>query len=617
MTSMFIRATITKNRKTGSEYVTHRLVETHQTEKGPRQRMVMSIGKLDLPKSRWKELAKALEYRLSGAENFAPDDIKFVADEVMKNQIDLVGNREEKDKREKGALYENIDLNSIGSSDSRSIGPELACCATWKQLGIDDILDQLGFSQREMSLAKIVVMGRLIKPGSDRSTWEWYRNQSSLRELLPTDENEVGRNSIYEVADLLMEHKESIEKALYSNMLGLHNTAPSVFLFDLTNLYFEGQCKNNELAMFGKSKEKRSDCRLVTLALMVDQNGFPVGSKIYKGNQAEAATLVKILDEYMPKDGRQDFAIMPTIIMDRGIATKENVQLVKDRKLNYAVVEREQDLQSHIEDFKGDRTDFQEIPRKGGESVWVKKVNAPNEGCSKIICVSETRAAKEESMVTKKEQRLVTDLESLRCTVEKGAVKKAEKVLERIGRLKERYGKVASFYDMQYKYSDDAKSITEMTFSRRHHKDEDVYGCYSIETSHKNLDSEGIWKMYMTLTRVESSFKSIKTDLGTRPIYHQLAHRTSGHLFISVLAYHLLISMEYRLRRKGMHTSWKTAREILSTHQRQTVMMTNDKSEIIHVRVTGTPESAHREIYHALEVNVEQQRLISRVGFRL
>jgi transposase len=614
---MFIRATTTKNRKTGKEYTTHRLVETHQTEKGPRQRMVMSIGKLDLPKSRWKELAKALEYRLAGTENFAPDDIKFVADEVMKNQIELTSNRDEKDKREKGAIYENIDLNSIGSSDSRSIGPELACCSTWKQLGLDEILDDLNFSQREKSLAKIVVMGRLIKPGSDHATWEWYRNQSSLRELLPKEEEDIGRNSIYEIADLLMEHKEEIEKALYSNMIGVHNTAPSIFLFDLTNLYFEGQCKKNELAMFGKSKEKRSDCRLVTLALMVDQNGFPVGSKIYKGNQAEPPTLNKILDEYMPEDGMEVFSVIPTIIMDRGIATKENVQRLRDRKLNYAVVERHQDLKEYIEDFKGDRSEFNEVVRKAGESVWVKKVLTSLEGCSKIICISETKAAKEEAMVTKKEERLVSDLERLRGSIEKGTVKKSEAVLEKVGRLKERYGKVVSFYELNYKYSENGKVITEMTFVRRQHKTEDTYGCYSIETSHQNLGAEEIWRMYMTLTRVESSFRSIKTDLGTRPIFHQLASRTSGHLFISVLAYHLLISMEHRLRQKDSTISWKTARDRLSTHQRQTVVMTNDKSEIIHVRVTGTPESSHKEIYQALEVNVEQQRLISRIGFRL
>ena len=129
--------------------------------------------------------------------------------------------------------------------------------------------------------------------------------------------------------------------------------------------------------------------------------------------------------------------------------------------------------------------------------------------------------------------------------------------------------------------------------------------------------AEEIWKMYMTLTRVESSFRSMKTDLGTRPIFHQLARRTSAHLFISVLAYHLLISMEYRMRKKGLKDSWKTAREILSTHQRQTVIMTNQESEIIHIRVTGTPESHHKKIYQALEINVDQQRLISRVGFRL
>jgi transposase len=614
---MYIRATNTKNKKTGKDYTTHRLVETYQTEKGPRQRMVLSIGKLDLPQSRWKELAKALEYRLAGTENFAPEDIESVADEVMKRQQALVGNTEAKAERENNALYETVDLSSVASTDSRSIGPEIACCSTWKLLEIDDILKECDFSKREIGLAKIVVMGRLIKPGSDQATWDWYRQRSSLSELLPKDEEEIGRNAVYEIADLLLEHKAKIEKALYAKTIGVHNTSPSIFLFDLTNLYFEGQCKKNTLAMFGKSKEKRSDCRLVTLALMVDQNGFPVGSKIFKGNQAEPATLNQILEEFMPDDHTELFSVKPTLIMDRGIATKDNIKRIKDKGLSYTVVERHQNLNPYIEQFKGDHSDFEEIKRTNGESVWVKKVENLEDPGSKIICISHTRAAKEEAMISKKEQRMLTDLESLSRSIEKGTIKKTETVFERIGRLKERYGKVSHYYDINYEYSEEKKAVTKLIFMRKHHQDEDTYGCYAIETSHENMNAEEIWKMYMTLTKVESSFRSMKTDLGTRPIFHQLARRTSAHLFISVLAYHLLISMEYRMRKKGLGHSWKTAREILSTHQRQTVVMTNQESEIIHIRVTGTPESYHREIYQALEVNVEQQRLISRVGFRL
>ena len=614
---MYIRATKTKNKKTGKCYTTHRLVETYQTEKGPRQRMVLSIGKLDLPKSRWKELAKALEFRLAGTENFAPDDIQSIADKVMENQQSIRENTEAKANRENAAIYETIDLNSVASTDSRSIGPEIACCSTWKLLGIDDILKECDFSQRDISLAKIVIMGRLINPGSDQATWNWYRNKSSLSELLPKDEEEVGRNAVYEIADLLLAHKEKIEKALYVKTIGVHNTSPSIFLFDLTNLYFEGQCKNNTLAMFGKSKEKRSDCRLVTLALMVDQNGFPVGSKIFKGNQAEPATLDEILDEYLPDGSTVLFSVKPTLIMDRGIATKGNIKQIKNRNLDYAVVERHQNLNPYVEQFKGGHKDFEEIKRTNSESLWVKKVDISNDSGSKIICVSHTRAAKEQAIVSKKEQRLVTDLEGLSRSIEKGNIKKTETVFERVGRLKERYGKIFQYYDIDYQYKDNGKVVKELSFVRKHHQNEDIYGCYAIETSHKNMCAEEIWKMYMTLTRVESSFRSMKTDLGTRPIFHQLARRTSAHLFISVLAYHLLISMEYRMRKKGLKDSWKTARETLSTHQRQTVIMTNQESEIIHIRVTGTPESHHKKIYQALEINVDQQRLISRVGFRL
>ena len=369
--------------------------------------------------------------------------------------------------------------------------------------------------------------------------------------------------------------------------------------------------------MFGKSKEKRSDCRLVTLALMVDQNGFPVGSKIFKGNQAEPATLDEILDEYLPDGSTVLFSVKPTLIMDRGIATKGNIKQIKNRNLDYAVVERHQNLNPYVEQFKGDHKDFEEIKRTNSESLWVKKVDISNDSGSKIICVSHTRAAKEQAIVSKKEQRLVTDLEGLSRSIEKGNIKKTETVFERVGRLKERYGKIFQYYDIDYQYKDNGKVVKELSFVRKHHQNEDIYGCYAIETSHKNMCAEEIWKMYMTLTRVESSFRSMKTDLGTRPIFHQLARRTSAHLFISVLAYHLLISMEYRMRKKGLKDSWKTARETLSTHQRQTVIMTNQESEIIHIRVTGTPESHHKEIYQALEINVDQQRLISRVGFRL
>jgi len=193
--------------------------------------------------------------------------------------------------------------------------------------------------------------------------------------------------------------------------------------------------------------------------------------------------------------------------------------------------------------------------------------------------VSESKAAKEEAIISKKEQRLVADLERLRSSVEKGTIKKVSTVYERVGRLKERYGKVSQYYALDYAKNKDGNMVTEMKFSRQQHKDEETHGYYANETSHENLKPEEIWRLYMTLTRVESSFRSMKKNLGTRPIYHQLAHSTSSHLFISVLAYHLLASMEYRMRRKGITLSWKSAREILSSHQRQTVMMTNKEIE--------------------------------------
>ena len=612
---MYIRETVTKNKKTKTKYSKHQLIESIRTEKGPRQRIVMELGTLVLPKSQWRRLAALLEARLAGQLSLFEDEAELSqsADQAMENYDFLQSKQVEKTMRRDQRELVTIDMNRVETALSRSLGPELVAHSYWERLGFDTILNACGLSLTEQSLAKAVIIARLIAPTSDLATWGWLRHQTSLLELLPVNLSQVGKDAVYEIADKLLIHKSKLETSLRKRETELFPGETTLFLYDLTNTYFEGSCLDNDLAHNGKSKEKRSDCPLVTLAPVVDQRGFPLHSQIYGGNQSEPQTLSDIVKHLYESDEPDLFGhIRPTIVMDRGIATKDNIALLKEKKYPYIVVERRAVEQDYIEEFMNAKSSFRRVDQQAGanlsqevnvsEAVYAKKLPW-EEGC-RVLCVSEGRERKEIAIDALKEERFLKDLTALQVTVTKGNVKLLEKVGERIGRLKERYPSIARHYEIQFELDADQKKVTAVTWIKKPTRSErsTLTGCYVIETSHKELSVEEVWRLYTTLTQVEYAFRSLKTDLGIRPVHHQLAERTRGHLFISVLAYHLLICIEHQLREKNDHRRWSTIRKQLSTHQRNTVILTDEHDQIHHIRVSGKPESIHQEIYQLLDV---------------
>jgi len=200
----------------------------------------------------------------------------------------------------------------------------------------------------------------LVNPSNDLDAWKWLRNRSALLELTDEDLSNVGKNVIYEIADTLLEHKDYIEKELRKKEAILFSEKNTLFLYDLTNTYLEGNGKNNGLAKRGKSKEKRNDCPLITLALLVNSRGFPIFSQIYKGNQSEPETLEKVLNR-LECENNTLLQFMPTIIMDRGIATMDNIDLLNKRECPYVVIERRSAEKDFIEEFENARDNFEVI----------------------------------------------------------------------------------------------------------------------------------------------------------------------------------------------------------------------------------------------------------------
>jgi len=604
---MFIRAVTSRDRTSGTVYTSHQLVESFRSERGPRQRVVMYLGALDLPKAQWRALAAILEARFTGQAGLfeAESNLQAIADTAFAHHGVKESLRHARSEREAAAEMVRVDLQSAATSLSRSLGPELVASAFFDRLGITEILSRCGLNNQQLDLAKVVIIGRLIKPSSDLATWRWMRTHSSLPEFLKTDLEKIGKDAVYEIADRIWLCKDALEKGLRAQEGTLFPCEENVFLYDLTNTYFEGRCQGNKLAKRGKSKEKRTDCPLVTLALAVDAQGFPLFTQIYEGNQPEPETLVNVLDR-LERDGAGLFQpLKPTLVMDRGIATTANLLLIKGRGYPYLLIERRDVAKDFEADFENGRGDFQQIAgEEPGERVYVKKIDTEDNESASLLCFSEGKAEKESGIDTLKEKRFCEDMTRLQKSVAKGNIKAADKVNQRIGRIRERYPSIAQHYKIDLTLSEDGKKAVALVLTRTKGMESRAQrqGCYVIQTSHHEFTPERIWKLYTTLTRVESAFRALKSDLGFRPVRHQIERRTKGHLFISVLAYHLLISIEQTLRGLDDHRSWATLNEELDTHQRSTLSLRGEGTILYQIRLSGTPEPKHAEIYRLLNV---------------
>ena len=613
---MFIRAKETKNRVTGTTYVKYQLVRSVRYGDKVRQEIVMELPGLDIEKADFKKLANVLTLRLSGRESLfeADDKIRAAADQMMEN-YQLI--RDLRPVQEDETTFTPVDLGSVGLRDARSLGKELVATSFYDRLGIDEAL--IGLSQKERALAKAIICSRLIAPGSDLATHRYLRDTSALGELIEAtsgiDVTSFGKDAIYEVTDTIYEAKASIEAHLARSTQSLY-PGGRLLLFDLTNVYLEGSALGNELDAYGHSEEKRNDCTLISLALLVDDRGFPVYSHIYAGNQSEPATLSDVLDTLDATTKDSLFGSEhPMVVMDRGIATAANIALLVERHYPYLVITRGDSTKAHLRSFKEDFDTFTPIDKTDGTQVWIKTLTTRNENpdptstdaadSTEIAVISLTRAAKERSINDGRTKRYLADLTRLCLAIENGTYRVPKTVERRIGTLANKHRQVARNYEVSVVLDADGKaaSLSYRPKPEAIENTEALYGAYVIETNKEGLSKEEIWHLYMTLTRVEEAFRALKSDLGLRPVYHQLAARTSAHLFISVLAYHLYGAIGYELSNKSDTRRPSTIFERLATHMRATVTLTDAERKVHHLRVSTTLDPDQRQILDSLRIS--------------
>ena len=598
---MFIRQYKTKNKKTGKIYIKHQLVQSYRTGSGPRQRVVMNLGKLNLDRSEWRRLAFELEGRLSGQQSLIKEpEITSEVERVFKN-YNFYKLRKKREDKKPDRL--SIDLDKVATTNNRSLGPELVAEDAWHRLSMETILKGAGLDERSRAIAKASIFARLIRPSSELSALRWINNISSVDEIIDSGLADLKKNPLYQVADVLLYQKDAIEKGLRKREKEIFPAKNILFLYDLTNTYFEGAARGNSLAKRGKSKDKRSDCPLICLALLVDSRGYPLFSQVYEGNQSEPETLDTILDRLEEDSNKSLLSLKPTIVADKGIATKENIALLEGRGFDYMVVERKKTQKDYLNEFSSLKGFSKDTEEEGPDTIYFKKVI--HEDKARLLVASSARKEKEEAADALKESRFLEDAGRLKRSVKKGNVILASKVNVRIGRLLQHYPTVAKYYDIEPNTDSEGKKVLDLLIDKKQVKRENrniLTGCYVIETTHSDMEAEDILKSYHSLARVESAFRSLKTDLGLRPLYHHKASRCSAHLFISVLAYHLLNTIELALTQKGEHKRWSTIRDELSTHMRTTVIMTDSEGAIHHIRVSSSPETHQKKIYDMLGV---------------
>jgi transposase len=605
---MYIRKTV--RRYKDKTYVNFLLVESVLTDKGPRQKVVCSLGDLSpRPPEQWLALARKLQDALTGQlslpgmadEDPELDRLKHVLPTQTAPPVDL--DTTIPAISSPGELVA-VHIDRVTYEAPRPAGHIHVGREFWKRLGLDDVLKSLGFSPWLVSLTCAMTLNRLIHPAAEYAMPDWIRS-TAMADILGVDFSRLPDDPLYRNLDRLHPHRAAIESALAEREQSLFNLGNTILLYDLTSTYFEGKAALIPKAKRGYSRDHRPDCKQLVVGLVIGREGFPRAHEIFEGNAQDRQTLTTMLDSLEKRVGLPEGS---TIVVDRGMAFAENIAELRRRKLHYVVAagQKERDrLLAEFETVDG----FEEVirqpsPRNPGQKKSSVRVKAhPSDDELLILCISHERVEKDRAIRAKQEGRFLKDVARLQARIENGRLKKEIKIGEAIGRLKERYPRVARYHSLTF----DAKTrqLKNEPDEQKREVAASLDGSYLLRSDRQELSADEGWRIYASLTRAENAFRCMKSPLCERPIFHHLEHRVESHIFLCVLAYHLLVAIEMTLLRQEIHTSWATVRDLLATHEIATIVLPTDQNGVLRIRRSATPEPDHKVLYEALGVPTE------------
>ena len=591
---MFIRRT--RTRSSGEHYFTFRLVRSERFGAKVRQRTLLNLGRhFEVAQGDWPVLCRRIDELLAGQLPLPPDCPPALESHAQRIAAQLLAHERvgtPASPTRRGRDVQHVDVDSLELIRPRSVGVEHVGLWAMDQLGLRTLFEEVGLGASMSAAAVGSIIARMARPGSERAARRWLGERSALGELLGVEFATMGPMRLYRASDALMAHRHTIEHHLFDRAMGLFDLHPTVTLYDLSNTYFEGEARRQPKALRGHSKDKRTDCPLLTLGLVLDASGFVRRSQVFAGNVREHLTLAEMLDAlHAPRAA--------LVVMDRGIATEDRLRWLREHRYRYLVVSRERNR--HFDPEAALR-----IETASNHGVHLHKVLSEDAQEVRLYCFSEERAAKERGIAERFARRFEDALTKLSEGLSRPRTqKRVDKVWQRIGRLKAHSRGVAQHYDVELDTDEAGERATAVRFIRRPISGTMMThpGVYCLRSSETDWDEATLWRTYFTLTDLEAVFRSLKSELGLRPIYHHKPIRADGHLFITVIAYQLVQVIRTRLRQLGENASWTTLRRILEGQQRVTATFRRTDGRTLHVRKATRAEPPQQAIYSALEID--------------
>ncbi len=597
---MYFKFSGRTNPKTKDYDSYYRLVESYRNAQGRVcHRTILNIGFIEdeLTAEQLNIIARTLTAMYEKKESLFKQTDELIAKWVRQLWSKIVGS-----KNLDLTLYDEksgmVWVDTIKHSNVREIGSEWLCYNMWHELGIDKVLEENDFSELEIQLAQTQVISRAVNPASELATSRWIKESSAICELTGYPLEKVNKDKLYRSALKLNGIKDKLEQHLSLKTNELFDIQDKIMLYDLTNTYFEGEKRNSKLAKFGRSKEKRKDAKLVVLALVVNIYGFIKYSSIHEGNFSDSSDLASILDHLDYTKGDQK----PLVVIDAGIATEANLKLINQKGYHYLCVSR-----SKLKDYKFDQSRLVVyLETKSKHEVVLKKVLTEKNTDYYLEVKSAKKALKETGMKSQFEKRFEEELQKIQNSLsKKGGTKTVDKVHQRIGRAKQKYPSVHMRYQITVTNDSQDKNVVDIIWEidqTKNKRKTDDLGKYFLRTDLDMKDEVLVWNVYNTIREIEGTFRTLKTDLDLRPIYHKNDDSTIAHLNLGLLSYWLVNTIRCKLKSTGINSNWKELTRIGNTQKVISTSGYNKSNKKITVRKCSEPEEKLRMIHKALNI---------------
>jgi transposase len=514
--------------KDGKQHHYYALVESVRTEAGPRQHVVAYLGELNHDQERRWQRTVVFHNRQGETRQLRlfPDDSHV----PLSDDPDVV----------------RIRLNAAGWTNGRSLGDVWLALWLWRYLQLDVILDrhlpQGRHSVRPADIVAIEVINRLCAPCSEFALAEHWYAATGLEDLLGVPDSAITKDRLYRTLDDLRQTQTAIENDLQEQFGRLFRLEFDLLLYDLTSTYFEGLAEDNALAQRGYSRDHRSDCKQIVLALVVTRDGFPLAHFTLAGNTKDGDTVRQIVTAVEERFG----ASQRVWVMDRGMISKANLAFLRKRR--YLLATR----RSQLRRFRKDLVAAQGWQRLDAHAeVEVKLLRRGR--LTYVLARSQARRAKERGIRRRQLLGMHRGLQKLQARVDRGRLKQRDKMVESVGRLKARYPKANPLVTITVT----AGRTPRLQWSWRTDQIRSALaqdGAYVLRTNQPGWTASAVWETYMQLTVVEKVFRVLKSELLLRPVWHQYDGRVQAHVFVCVLAYALWKTLDYLAKRAGLET---------------------------------------------------------------